>query len=156
MKYLLMLLTFVCIESLAQVKTRRFTVADISTITIDRSVTYSPDDMPRDTTYSMMGQDARYKSLVKIVSLKYGSIYAIKELLEKCLESLKEDAGTSFRFKGNKLYIETIAGAKEIILFGEGDDYEGYVVLNKALITKLLNKVNTYLASPSSKPPATY
>jgi hypothetical protein len=38
-------------------------------------------------------------------------------------------------------------GVKGIWLYGEGDDSDGYIVLYKGTINKLLNKVDDYLRS---------
>lgn len=132
MKYLTItsLLFISCLAAFAQ-KSKSNTVVEIRGITIKQII--AEQDGAVDTTYLMMGRNSKYTQIVDIVTLKIGSAKEIADLLNECVKMSTESDGTSMQYEGNMI---SMIG-KQLVLFGSGEDSNGYVYLTKAALTKM-------------------
>lgn len=131
MKHLLftsVILMLIVTTTLAQ-KTTRSTIVEHKGIIINMMVTEG------DTTYLMMGQNAKYTHIVNTIILKSGGVEEIYSLLEQCAKMMPEKDGTSLQYDGNT--IATI-DKQRVMLFGTGRDSQGFVLLNAPAVTKLM------------------
>ncbi|HMG92372.1 MAG TPA: hypothetical protein VK589_20080 [Chryseolinea sp.] len=122
-------------------KTTRETVAQVRGVDITKAVTEGPDGT-QNVRFYMMGQNAQYTHITDIISIKYGTAEQIGELLVECMKFLPEKKGTTLQFKGNTI---GATGGNYIVIWGEGHDDRGNVVLNKSQITKLLQGLRKHL-----------
>lgn len=129
MKTITLLFTLLTIASHAQ-KTTRTTIAEHKGIIINLLLTEAGD-----STYLMMAQNAKYTHIVDIIVLKSGRLQEITALLEECRKMMPEKDGTSLNYEGN--LIATFNKGR-IMLYGSGDDKNGYVLLNEPTVEKLM------------------
>lgn len=146
MKVLTALLVLVSPFTYGQ-KSKNTTIFDQAKISVVRTIYYDESNTPMDTSYYMMGVNAKYQHITDIISLHKGEIAEMTNLFKKCLESFNEDAGTSLEVGDNSIYVEEYVGIKAIMLFGIDDDSRGYVNLNKNQVTKILQKLETYVST---------
>lgn len=116
-------------------KTSREVIFKTSDITVTRNITET------DTTFFLMGQNAKYMRIIDIVMVKSGSARELNDLLAECMKFLNEKNGTSEQYEGNTLMVI----GNRIALYGKGiDDYK-YILLNPGLITRMQANLQPYL-----------
>lgn len=109
-------------------KTTRLPVSEFRGITITGSAT------EKDTLFMMMAQNSAYTHITDIIGIKHGRLQDIKNLLDECMKFLPEADGNTLEYEGN-----TIAafGNNRVMLYGTGRDSRGYVLLTRAVISRL-------------------
>lgn len=125
---------FLITECSAQ-KSKKQDIINLKDIRISAYVNYDELNEVIDTSYYMSGQNAKYSAIIDIVTLGHGTHSEVLGLLKKCLESLSEGKGTSLEHNESRIYITS---DKALMLYGVGDDEDGYTTLNKTQLGKLI------------------
>jgi hypothetical protein len=125
-------------------KTQLITMAEIANpfVQADALIQFNEQNTPVDTVYILRGHDARYQSIVSVINLGVAtSLSGVRIFLEECLTILeKEQLGTNLQHKGVNLQITGYNDQKKLAIFGMGDDADGYVIMTKAQIKRLIGK----------------
>lgn len=116
-------------------KTTRIPISSFRGITISGSAT------EKDTLFMMMGQNSAYTHITDIIGIKHGRLQDIKNLLNECMKFLPEADGNTLEYEGNTI---AALGNNRVMLYGTGRDSRGYVLLTRAVISRLQTDIAAF------------
>lgn len=123
-------------------KTKTIDIARIQFASIHGYVKFDKNNKVIDTTYTLYGQDNRYKQIIEIYTLKRGSLADIYLFIKKCRAFLKEEEpNVSSDLDGVHVSVSTMMGAKYITLWDPQTGSSGYTDLTGMQLNKLMDAI---------------
>lgn len=139
MKYIIVAMLAMAVTHASAQKTKTTTIIDLKGVVIHRFIIEQEEK--RDTAFSMMARNAKYSTIVDVITIRLGSADDIYRLLEECLKMFPEEVNTQLHFEGNGM---VKFSKSQLMLFGAGKDSRGYVLLTSPTVTKLLDAMRPY------------